>query len=565
MNQAGYLKFGVLCNSTQLQYWQEQVILRLIEDGHKLVIVVMPENEPNDTKQGIQKLLKYPYRNFLFRIYFRFLLKPGTKQLVDAEYLFKESVVLRDKGTKDKNFYVFSKNSLEAIRQSGAQFILRFGFGLIKGEILNITPYGIWSFHHDDPEVVRGVPSNFWEIYKGYPTNGAILQKLSEKIDAGLILKQGWFPTILHSWEGNINQAYFGSIDWPAQVCRDILLNGDRVFQTATKPNPGKLCLAPQNIPFLKFLLKMGYYRLRYHFRELFCAEQWVTGITKANPVSLIEGKLDPEDFIWLKNRNRNEYRADPSGWFDGAQLRLFYEYYNYSNPKGSIFTTTYNENGKLSFGKETIALNESTHLAFPFIFNEDQKVYCIPETSEKNQIELYEWDDVKGRFLFKKVLIGKIRAVDTIAFRHKGYWWLLFTVKERSNYELHAWYSPALMGLYQPHALNPVKTDIRSARPAGGIFRYKDKIIRPAQNCSPYSGKSVVLNEIEELSPTAFRERVFKEIQPRWNSIYNQGMHTLNFSGPYLIVDTKRHIFVPNNFRNKIRDKFRRLKSWLL
>jgi hypothetical protein len=49
------------------------------------------------------------------------------------------------------------------------------------------------------------------------------------------------------------------------------------------------------------------------------------------------------------------------------------------------------------------------------------------------------------------------------------------------------------------------------------------------------------------------------------WNSIYNQGMHTLNFSGPYLIVDAKRHIFVPNNFRNKIRDKFRRLKSWLL
>ncbi len=565
MKQGGYLKFGVLCNSHYLQHWQKLVIVRLLEAGHQLVVVIMPENRESAGNQGVKKLVKYPYQKILFRLYFRYWLKPEAKRLVDVGSLLAGARILYDKGSIIKNFYVFDHSTIEAIRQSGAHFLLRFGFGLIKGDILNVCTYGVWSFHHDDPEAIRGVPSNFWEIYHGLPVNGAILQKLSEKIDSGQILRRGWFPTILHSWEGNINQAYYGTVSWPVQVCNDIIHNADKAFQIAAHPTPGKLYLAPDNIVFLKFLLKMWYYRFRYHLKELLCAEHWVTGIAQASPEQIMNDKINSNDFIWLKNSNCNEYRADPGGWFDGKQLRIFYEYYNYCHPRGSLRTTILTQNHTPHQAEESTILNADIHLAFPFIFIDGQKVYCIPETSEKNCIELYEWDKDSGSFLFRSILIENVKAVDTIAFKHKGYWWLFFTAKDRSNYELHAWYSADLTGIYKPHVLNPVKTDIRSARPAGGIFFYKGKPIRPAQNCAPYSGKSIVLNEIEELSPSTFQENIIKELHPGWNKRFRAGMHTLNFAGPYLLADAKRHIFIPCNLKNKIQEKFRKLKTRLI
>lgn len=561
MKDVFYLRFGVLCNSIQLQLWQVKVINHLLEAGHQLVLVVMPASSQFSADSRFKKWVKYPYRKLLFRLYFRYILKPEAKRLIDGSPLFVGARIVKDNGHLLKNFYIFNENTIEAIKQSGAHFLLRFGFGLIKGEILSITPYGVWSFHHDDPEVVRGVPSNFWEIYEGIPYNGAILQKLSDKIDSGPILRKGWFSTLFHSWEGNINQAYLGSVSWPSIVCSDIICNGDQILSQAMLPKPGKLYLAPDNLIFLKFLIKLGYNRLRYHLKELFEAEQWIIGYAQADPADLMHDKINPTDFTWIKNHQHNEYRADPAGWFDGKKLRFFFEYYNYCKPRGVLHTITAQGSSKLQTNQaESIALKADMHLAFPFVFDHQNKLYCIPETSDNNRIELYDWDETSQKFNLSCTLIENLRAVDVVAFRHTDYWWLFFTSKDRSNYELHAWYSSELTGPYKPHALNPIKTDARSARPAGAVFYFQGKLIRPAQNCVPYSGRSIVLNEIEDLSPTTFRETMIKEILPTWNPKFKDGIHTLNFAGPFLIVDAKRHGFVLCNFKNKLLEKIKKI-----
>ena len=40
-------------------------------------------------------------------------------------------------------------------------FMLRVGFNIIRGEILNVPKYGVWSFHHDDEVKYRGGPAGY--------------------------------------------------------------------------------------------------------------------------------------------------------------------------------------------------------------------------------------------------------------------------------------------------------------------------------------------------------------------------------------------------------------------
>jgi methionyl-tRNA formyltransferase len=82
----------------------------------------------------------------------------------------------------------FSQQDLEIVREQKLDVILRFGFNILRGEILSVPRYGIWSYHHGDNAYYRGGPAYFWEIYERHPLSGVILQVLSEELDAGLVL-----------------------------------------------------------------------------------------------------------------------------------------------------------------------------------------------------------------------------------------------------------------------------------------------------------------------------------------------------------------------------------------
>lgn len=65
--------------------------------------------------------------------------------------------------------------------------IIRYGFGLIRGDILHATEYGVLSFHPADIRQYRGLgpPVAFLD---GRDTMGVTLQRLSEEIDGGEIV-----------------------------------------------------------------------------------------------------------------------------------------------------------------------------------------------------------------------------------------------------------------------------------------------------------------------------------------------------------------------------------------
>jgi hypothetical protein len=84
------------------------------------------------------------------------------------------------------------------------------------------------------------------------------------------------------------------------------------------------------------------------------------------------------------------------------------------------------------------------------------------------------------------------------------------------------------------------VVADVRSARSAGRIFEHDGALIRPSQDSSIRYGYATVLNRIEVLTGTEYREVSVARIDRSWIA-GNLGTHTYNRDSTYEVVDGYR------------------------
>ena len=126
---------------------------------------------------------------------------------------------------------VFEDADVRAIRRYQLDFVLRFGFKVIRGAILECARHGVWSFHHGDERAFRGSPAGFWELFHDRPDTGVILQRLGERLDNGTVLCRGNFRSAI-TWPGNLSRIYAEGADFPAQCVRRIAA-GDVAFLSA--------------------------------------------------------------------------------------------------------------------------------------------------------------------------------------------------------------------------------------------------------------------------------------------------------------------------------------------
>ncbi|MWG33185.1 methionyl-tRNA formyltransferase-like protein [Halomarina oriensis] len=66
--------------------------------------------------------------------------------------------------------------------------VVRFGFGIVKGDILTEPDHGVLSFHHGDVRRYRGRPVGVWEYIDGAHEGGVTLQRLTETLDGGAVV-----------------------------------------------------------------------------------------------------------------------------------------------------------------------------------------------------------------------------------------------------------------------------------------------------------------------------------------------------------------------------------------
>jgi hypothetical protein len=159
--------------------------------------------------------------------------------------------------------------------------------------------------------------------------------------------------------------------------------------------------------------------------------------------------------------------------------------------------------------------------------------------------------------------LLDGFAAVDPTIVEYAGRWWLFATDAARNaDGHLHVWWGASARGPWTAHARNPVKCDVRSARPGGTPFCVDGVLYRPAQDCSEAYGGSLVVNRIDVLTPEAFGETTVARLEPDRTGPYPMGIHTLSAVGETMLVDGKRYRFaLPWKVKHKLSRTTSRLR----
>jgi hypothetical protein len=557
------IRFGVLCEGDEIEAWQLESLEALAAVPGCVPVVVVVNTTPRPREYAARRLVNAVRTGGLaWSLFDRIVVsRPSraTRRTALPRWLLdvhRMACVVTRKGRYSE---YFDDKDIATLRDLDLDFLVKFGFGITRGEILTVARHGVWSFHHGDETRYRGAPPCFWEIYFQDPVTGSILQRLNERLDGGVVLKRGYFRTVGDSYTENRDSAFLGSAAWPAQVCRDILHGEAGYLSAAPSPSTAPVLRYPRNRQLAVFVWRLLANWCARQARDLLFCEMWNVGVVN-EPVDVVARRGSPGRVRWLDPPAGARYVADPSGIRVGDDVWILAEDYDYRRGRGVVAAA------RLSAGSSTavdwkIVLDTSRHLSYPQVFEHDGAIYCLPEAAESGEVTLYRAASLPDRWVPAATLLSGFRGVDSTLCFDQGRWWLFCTDMDRGDCShLHVFYATHLTGPYTAHANNPVKVDIRGSRPAGSMFRLDGAWIRPAQNDAASYGASITLNRIVCLTPTAFREEPFGELKPDPDGPYPRGLHTLHGMGNITLVDGKCRRFVPRVLALRLLKKLRRM-----
>jgi len=284
---------------------------------------------------------------------------------------------------------------------------------------------------------------------------------------------------------------------------------------------------------------------------RLLTLEQWCIGWAECSIARFLQ---EPETvtFQWLKPRHSTELLADPFGLEENGRLTIFAEHLTYGRTKGQLVRI----DTAAGDDESVPLLKRPFHLSYPFIAEEHGRRYVIPEQSESGALAFYP---LEGAELgAPAAILHGLDAIDPTFLFHDGLWWLFCTRRSTgANTALHLYSAERLLGPYRPHPQNPIVTDPAFARPAGRIIRLGAQLLRPAQDCAQSYGAAIMLCEIETLTPQRYAERPGRRLLPSHVAGgYSAGLHTLDHTEHFVLVDTKRMAFAPFAAPIKLADK---------
>lgn len=556
-NATHRLRVGILCNGTTFQRWQAEAIRAVLAVPGVVPVVLVVKAEDDTNGSGRQRSLPH-WRTALYRRYRAKYMKVSSMDLVDLSYELEGIPIVRARVDLQGISEHFTADGLQAIAAHAPDVLLRFGFNILRGGILQLPRYGVWSFHHGDEQKYRGGPPGLWEIMQGDPVTGAILQRLTEKLDGGIVLRKGWFKTIDHSLRETVDTVLRATAIWPAQVCRDILAGRHEVVDGAASTTTAPIHRYPGNLTFLHFLWKQALNKARFHRDELRRHEEWNIGVLY-QPIEALLAERPSLNVRWLPSPASGTFRADPFGYRTGdGRLNVLYEKYNYDHGRGEIARLRPRRDNFLK--RSRTVLSNGSHLSYPFLLDVHGVRYVVPECAASGRVDAYITNEDGSELVFDRTVLDEPLYDPTIV-EHGGRWWLFGTKAPLTNVELHVYHATHPLGPYTPHAQNPVKLDVRSARPGGTPFRHEGQLYRPAQDSSLTYGHRIAINRIVELSPDRFHEETVRVVGPI-KGAYSAGLHTLSAVGDVTLVDGKRWTYNAAQQRRAMKKKVARVTA---
>jgi hypothetical protein len=412
------------------------------------------------------------------------------------------------------------------LRALDLDFLLLFGdpkFGL---RLRASAKYGLWYFAHSDLTRFSTNAPCFWEIYHNHDVAGAMLLKLEDNQSAGIVLKSAFLSSTQNSFEQN-TAAVFGELPkWPARVCRDISRGAARYFDRPPLASPNRHYRLPNSLEILAFRALQRKNAVAKRIRATLCVSDWSVGRIEGPPSQFIDHDRHVE-MTHLYAPFKGKFLADPCILTQDGRRYVFFEEYHHDLSRGRVVACELSATGA---GPAIRAIEEPHHLSYPHVFEHEGNVYCIPGSESTNKVCLYRSSGLPDQWEYVDALIETFCATDITLIKRNATWWLFCTSSETyargHNSHLYLWFADDLFGPWKAHANNPVKIDVRSARPAGKLFSHDACLYRPAQDCSRTYGGAITINRIDRLTETEFQETVAGIVRPPLKA-YTRGIHT--------------------------------------
>jgi len=537
-----HLKIGILINNLHQENLNGEIINNILKNksiNFDTIIV----NKKSKKKNIISSIKKYTFKRIVEKILFKILTKI-EKFFFNIFFKNFHFHNINLSNCNIKKIYVtpivsdldmkqiYSDDDIKKIKERGLDVILRLEGGILKGQILNITKHGVISFHHADNNVYRGLPPGFWEVFHKNSSTGFVVQKLNEELDGGDIVFKGTVPTKFFFYYNQ--QFVFKQSAKYINLVFKKLSESKKINYIVKKEYQNKIFKDPNLFELGVYCFSTFKIVIEKIFRKVF-SKKYIWNI------GFLREKFNKENLkkINIFKNLHNRFIADPFLIKHDKKNYVFVEDYCFKNKKGSISCFLLEDNKEKFLGK---VIEEKFHLSFPFLFKFNEKIYMCPETSEINEIRIYECLEFPTKWKYKKTLIKNIFAVDTLLFKKDSRWWLLTNTDSNNiNYssELSIFYSNEgpLTENWNEHKNNPLIVDANNARNGGLIFD-NNEIYRVNQKIG-YNiyGAELDVNLIKEINEENYVEDKIYNIKPNFlkNTI---GVHHLSYNDEYSVID---------------------------
>ena len=244
------MKIGILTKPV-ISEINLKVINTILEDNNFQISLAIIDCRPQlSVKKKILKNIKRGRGGYILIMFLnRLIVKKGVS--------YNTVEICKSKGIEIiETTSPYSSETTSGIRERELDILLLInGYGIIKKELLAITPLGILSYHHGNMRKYRGMPPAFWELYNNEKEIGVTVQKLETGLDSGVPIEEKTYQINKRDTLSSLNdRIYTGSID---MMHKALIKLSDPEFKPAKIESFGKVYTLPNLRQWLVLQIKI--------------------------------------------------------------------------------------------------------------------------------------------------------------------------------------------------------------------------------------------------------------------------------------------------------------------
>ena len=385
------------------------------------------------------------------------------------------------------------------LKDNKIDVVIKFGMSLVRiDNHLENIPF--LSFHHGNPSSYRGRPAGFYELLHNEEKSGLIVQKLTNKLDAGEVLAFAESKLVHHSYKKTVN-FFYGISRFLLKKSLENLKNN----KVVNIEKNGRNYSLPSNFTVAKFLFLLTCRKIRNLIYGAFFEKKWKVGTTDCHQIFEQRVTFQATQINEIEVARGYTFYADPFFSLNGAKVRV--EALSATSGLGDIIEIDLQDREKFS-----VCLT-GNHYSYPFPFLHERKEHLLPEVASHSSQYFFDLSESPA---VKKSVIGLSgkRIVDATLFEYKEYFYLFFGENDLAANVLNLYVAEDVNGEFRRHPKSPICMTPTAARMGGRLILHKGKIFRFGQNNNRGYGASLTVSEIIKLSPVFYEEKVCGSLQ---------------------------------------------------